>query len=70
MNKQKTITPRGFEATWYFSLDDHECDWCGSPIYRNDSMLIVECSQRGLKYYCGEGCEGNHRNRFNSNIED
>ncbi len=69
MNKQKTINPKDFDSTWYFSLNDHECDWCDAPIYRNDSMLIVECPQRGLKYYCGEGCESSHRDRFNSKIE-
>ena len=58
-----------FETSWVRISNDCECDWCGWFIYRNESTLVVECSQRGLAYYCGEGCEGNHRDRINSKLE-
>lgn len=59
-----------FEATWRRMSNDYECDWCGAFIYRNDSTLVVECAQRGAKFYCGHGCESNHREHYNSKIED
>ena len=63
------IKKSDFEASWVRISTDYECDWCGWFIYRNESTLVIECGQRGLAYYCGHGCEGNHRDRINSRLE-
>mgnify|MGYP004137274105 CR=1 FL=1 len=63
------ITKSDFEQSWQQATHDTWCDWCGASIWRHDLFLAVECGHRCDKFYCGEGCEGNHRDRINSRLE-
>ena len=48
------------------ATEDYRCDWCGGPIYRGETVLLIEEGS----VYCGRGClHGAGRNDVESFLD-